>query len=73
MSKKNKASKKNKTKVAKAKASSKSPSLKWYGLAVALLAFLLYANTLSHDYCLDDYSAITEHLRGAWFSGNVTR
>jgi len=62
MSKKNKASKKNKTKVAKVKASPKSPSLKWYGIAVALLGFLLYANTLSHDYCLDDFSAIKDNF-----------
>ena len=60
MSKKNKASKK--AKVSKAKAFSKPKSLKWYGLAVALLGFLLYANTLSHDYCLDDYSAIKDNF-----------
>lgn len=34
---------------------------RWYGLALAALAFLIYANTLSHDYCLDDYSAIKEN------------
>jgi len=33
-------------------------SLWWVGIAVALLGFCLYANTLSHDYCYDDSSAI---------------
>jgi protein O-mannosyl-transferase len=33
-------------------------SLWWVGIAAALLGFCLYANTLSHDYCYDDSSAI---------------
>ncbi len=36
-------------------------SNKWVGLAIALIAFLIYANTLAHDYCLDDFSAIKEN------------
>ena len=59
MSKKNKSSKKSKIKSSKTLAPSKS--LKWAGIIVAVLAFLLYANTLSHDYCLDDYSAIKDN------------
>jgi hypothetical protein len=31
------------------------------GLLAAALGFLLYANTLSHDYCLDDFSSIKEN------------
>ena len=32
-----------------------------FGLVIGLLAFLLYSNTLSHDYVLDDFSAIKEN------------
>lgn len=31
------------------------------GLLAAALGFLLYANTLQHDYCLDDFSSIKEN------------
>ncbi len=31
------------------------------GLLAAALGFLLYANTLGHDYCLDDFSSIKEN------------
>lgn len=31
---------------------------KWYGLICAILAFLLYANTLGHDYTVDDGTVI---------------
>lgn len=34
---------------------------KWYGIIIAVLAFVLYVNTLSHDYCLDDFSVIKEN------------
>lgn len=40
-------------------ASSKTKRL--LALLVALVAFLLYANTLQHDYTLDDYSLIKEN------------
>ena len=60
MSKKKKNTKK-KVQLNEPKAAPKLKSLKWYGLAIALLGFLLYANTLSHDYCLDDYSAIKDN------------
>jgi len=33
----------------------------WPGLLVAALGFLLYANTLGHQYVLDDYSLILEN------------
>lgn len=33
----------------------------WAGLALALLAFALYANTVGHDYTLDDPLAITKN------------
>ena len=33
----------------------------YLGFIVAALAFLLYANTLNHDYALDDYSLIKEN------------
>ncbi len=33
----------------------------WIGLLVSALGFLLYANTLGHDYCLDDFGAIKEN------------
>ncbi len=59
MSKKKKNAKK--AKVSKVATPPKSTSLKWYGLVVAVLGFLLYANTLSHNYCLDDYSAIKDN------------
>ena len=31
------------------------------GVLAAALGFLLYANTLNHDYCLDDFSSIKEN------------
>ncbi|HHB78288.1 MAG TPA: tetratricopeptide repeat protein [Saprospiraceae bacterium] len=62
MSKKKKASKKIKAKVFKAQASPKPKSLRWYGLVVAIFGFLLYANTLSNDYCLDDFSVIKDNF-----------
>lgn len=36
-------------------------SLFW-GLAAAALAFLLYANTLGHNYCLDDFASIKDNI-----------
>lgn len=33
----------------------------WVGLLAAALGFLLYANTLNHGYCLDDFSSIKEN------------
>ena len=36
-------------------------SYRYIGLLAALLGMLLYANTLGHDYCYDDSSAITEN------------
>jgi tetratricopeptide (TPR) repeat protein len=33
----------------------------WVGLAAAALGFLLYFNTLGHDYTLDDFSSIKEN------------
>ena len=32
-----------------------------YGGIIALFAFLLYANTLGHDYALDDYSVLKDN------------
>ncbi len=32
-----------------------------WGLVIAAIAFVLYANTISHGYCLDDSGAITEN------------
>ncbi len=32
-----------------------------WGVAIAVLGFLLYANTLGHDFALDDFSAIKEN------------
>jgi len=32
-----------------------------WGLAIALLGFLIYANTLGHDFALDDFSAIKDN------------
>ena len=44
---------------------SRLSSLKmWWGWAAAILAFALYANTLSHSYCLDDFSVMI-----AWNEG----
>ncbi len=34
----------------------------WRPWLLALLAFLLYANTLGHDYCLDDFSVIKDNF-----------
>ena len=34
---------------------------RYIGLLAAALGVLLYANTLGHDYCYDDSSAITEN------------
>ncbi len=36
-------------------------SLIW-GLLAAALAFLLYANTLGHNYCLDDFASIKDNI-----------
>jgi tetratricopeptide (TPR) repeat protein len=33
----------------------------WVGLLAAALGMILYANTVGHDYCLDDYSAIKDN------------
>ncbi|MBL7780118.1 MAG: tetratricopeptide repeat protein, partial [Saprospiraceae bacterium] len=33
----------------------------WVGLLAAALGFILYANTLGHQYTLDDFSAIKEN------------
>lgn len=39
-----------------------SKSVSWlYGIIIAVVAFLLYANTLSHDYALDDYSVLKDN------------
>lgn len=35
--------------------------LNWAGLMIALISFVLYANTLGHQYALDDYSMILEN------------
>lgn len=32
-----------------------------WGLAIAILGFLIYANTLGHDFALDDFSAIKDN------------
>ena len=52
---------------AKVKKKKKEPisfySKSWlWGLAIAALGFLLYANTLGHDFALDDFSAIKENF-----------
>lgn len=39
-----------------------SSSLKWVALAIAIFGVLLYANTLGHNYVLDDFSAIKENF-----------
>lgn len=33
----------------------------WMGLLIGVLAMLLYVNTLGHQFCLDDYSAIKDN------------
>ncbi len=33
-----------------------------WGLGAAALAFLLYANTLGHSYCLDDFASIKDNI-----------
>jgi len=38
-----------------------TPNFLWFGAGFAALAFLLYANTLGHQYVLDDPLAISEH------------
>ncbi len=38
-----------------------NPKLQWVGLLAAALGFLLYANTLGHQFCLDDFSAIKDN------------
>src|SRR4051812_27828810 len=44
------------------KSSGKSAGLKWMlSLIIAALAFALYANTLGHNYVLDDWSVIKEN------------
>src|SRR4051812_5281729 len=40
---------------------SRSPLVFHLGLVVAVVGFLLYANTLNHKYALDDYSLIIEN------------
>lgn len=37
------------------------PGALWVGLLAAALGFILYANTLGHQYTLDDFSAIKEN------------
>ena len=37
------------------------PGAMWFGLLAAALGFILYANTLGHQYTLDDFSAIKEN------------
>ncbi len=44
------------------KGSANRTSLFLLGGLLALFAFLIYANTLGHDYALDDYSAIKENF-----------
>lgn len=55
------AKKKKHTKKTSKVTQTKPKSPKWPGLVVALLGFLLYANTLTNDYCLDDYSVIKDN------------
>ncbi len=43
------------------KSSTNRTTLILLGLILALFCFLIYTNTLSHDYALDDYSAIKEN------------
>lgn len=38
-----------------------APLKRWLGLIVALTGFLLYVNTLGHDFVLDDFSLIKEN------------
>ena len=38
-----------------------SGKIRIYGLIIAFLGFALYANTLGHQYCLDDANAITQN------------
>ncbi len=46
----------------KAKSTKPKASNNWLiALAIAAFAFLIYANTLGHDYALDDFSAIKEN------------
>lgn len=37
------------------------PLKRWLGLIVAITGFVFYANTLNHDFVLDDYSLIIEN------------
>lgn len=55
MAKKNKKQKKSRNK--------ESAAIKWplYFFAIMLFAFILYGNTLKHEYALDDFSAIKEN------------
>ena len=55
------ATKKTKRKKQKPIQSTKNSTSWIYGGIIALLAFLLYANTLSHDYALDDYSVLKDN------------
>lgn len=43
-------------------ATAKSPRLLPWALGIAALGFLLYINTINHDYVLDDFSVIKENF-----------
>jgi hypothetical protein len=53
-----------KNKIKRKKTNIKKPrtATPWlYGIFIAWMAFLLYSNTLSHDYALDDYSVLKDN------------
>lgn len=49
-------------KTAVVKSEKTDPKIYFWGLAAAFLGFVLYANTLGHDYCLDDFASIKDNL-----------
>ena len=59
--KKSKANKEKKNKPAPKTTKGRNPIMWQLGLVLAVLSFLLYSNTLSHEFALDDGSAITEN------------
>ncbi len=62
MAKKSKQTKRSKGKAVVSKAAADAPVLKWLPWLLGLVAFLLYANTLGHQYALDDASVITDNF-----------
>lgn len=45
-----------------AEAASPQPNIRWYPWLVFLMSFVLYANTITHDYTQDDAIVITDNM-----------